>query len=860
LKFDRERPIVARAIPDNGQAMSPMELRGPGPSVSADRAERGGNAWLVLGLALAVIATAVTFFVVQGPLAQHLVLGGLAGLAVVGVVAIFGWAVGLFEIAGRRSRFDLDRAIVEALPEGALVTDAEGRIVSANAAYRAFTGADGPRDVRGLDRVYAGDPDVAEAVYRLTLAAREGKRQVEEVRVGAEAGGEAQWLKLRVQPVPREGRRPYTLWTVADVTRDRERQENIVQELQHAIDYLDHAPAGFLSVEPDGRIGYMNATLAGILDRDLGEAATGRLTLADIVPAPQLALFSSLAAQPGAIRTDVLDIDLVTRAGRSRPVRLHHRVSFAADGTAGASRTLVLDRGSDTDAGDAARAAEVRFARFFNNAPMAIATVDKAGCVVRANARFAKLFPTVAQRGRPIAEAINPKDRPALDAAMAQARAGQGAIPEVDVALVGEQTRSGRFYASAVEDAQMDDEAAIVFAVETTEQRLLETQVNQGQKMNAVGQLAGGIAHDFNNVLTAIIGFSDLLLANHRPTDPSFQDIMNIKQNANRAAGLVRQLLAFSRRQTLRPQVLALGDVLSELSILLGRLLGERIRLEVKHGRDLWFVKADVNQLEQVIVNLVVNARDAMPDGGAVTVATRNVDAGAAKAFKYPSMPEAEYVLIEVGDTGTGIPPDIIDKIFDPFFSTKEVGKGTGLGLSTVYGIVKQTGGFVFVESEPGKGATFRVFLPRHVPAEGQQPQRPEARGQQPAADLTGQGVVLLVEDEEAVRAFAARALASRGYRVLEAGTGAAALELVTAHAREIDLVVSDVVMPEMDGPTLLKEMRKVAPDLKIVFMSGYAEDAFRKNLDEQEQFAFLPKPFSLKQLAQTVKDNIGGS
>ena len=222
--------------------------------------------------------------------------------------------------------------------------------------------------------------------------------------------------------------------------------------------------------------------------------------------------------------------------------------------------------------------------------------------------------------------------------------------------------------------------------------------------MDSVGQLAGGIAHDFNNVLTAIIGFSDLLLANHRPSDPSFQDIMNIKQNANRAAGLVRQLLAFSRRQTLRPQVLVLRDTLSDLSILLERLLGENVKLQLVHDRDLWPIKFDLNQFEQVVINLAVNGRDAMPKGGTMTIRTRNLAADESQQFGYKPLPRADYVLIEVEDTGTGMPPEVQAKIFEPFFSTKEVGKGTGLGLSTVYGIVKQTGAHIFFTSDLRQG------------------------------------------------------------------------------------------------------------------------------------------------------------
>jgi two-component system cell cycle sensor histidine kinase/response regulator CckA len=401
--------------------------------------------------------------------------------------------------------------------------------------------------------------------------------------------------------------------------------------------------------------------------------------------------------------------------------------------------------------------------------------------------------------------------------------------------------------------------------LETTERRALENQINQSQKMDMVGQLAGGIAHDFNNVLSAIMMANDFLLNAHKPTDPSFQDIMQIKQNATRAATLVRQLLAFSRRQTLRPQVLDLGDALSDLTMLLRRLIGEKVKLDLIHGRDLWPVKVDVSQFEQVIVNLAVNARDAMPDGGKLTVRTANVTGDESAQLAYKGMPAAEYVRIDISDTGTGIPAEIIDKIFEPFFSTKEVGKGTGLGLSTVYGIVKQTGGFVYVDSEPGKGTTFRIFLPRHHPQAEAASDSAAANGAakeaateaKPRTDLTGQGTILLVEDEEGLRSLNARGLRSRGYSVIEASNGVEALEALEEKDGAVDLVVSDVVMPEMDGPTLLKSMRERNPDLKIIFVSGYAEDAFEKSLPENQQFAFLPKPFTLSQLVAAVKETM---
>ena len=319
----------------------------------------------------------------------------------------------------------------------------------------------------------------------------------------------------------------------------------------------------------------------------------------------------------------------------------------------------------------------------------------------------------------------------------------------------------------------------------------------------------------------------------------------------------MRQLLAFSRRQTMRPEVLQLGDVLSDLQNMMRRLVGEKIDIEVKHGRDLWLVMADLNQLEQVVVNLVVNARDAMPEGGRIRLRTGNVVASECARFGESMLPPADYVLIEVEDSGTGITDAVKEKIFEPFFTTKEVGKGTGLGLSMVYGIVKQTGGWIFCDSTVGVGTVFRIFLPRHV-ASAVQPEIKREETKAVAADLTGRGTILLVEDEEAVRAFGARALTSRGYTVLEAASGVEALEIVEEEKGMIDLIVSDVVMPEMDGPTMFGELRKRGVACKVIFVSGYAEDAFEKNLPAGEEFGFLPKPFTLKQLVEAVKSNLG--
>ncbi|MBR0551555.1 hybrid sensor histidine kinase/response regulator [Stakelama marina] len=399
-------------------------------------------------------------------------------------------------------------------------------------------------------------------------------------------------------------------------------------------------------------------------------------------------------------------------------------------------------------------------------------------------------------------------------------------------------------------------EAAVLLSLkDNSEETRLKRQVAQATKMQAVGQLAGGVAHDFNNILTAIIGHCDLMLMRHSPGDSDYDDIQQIRANSNRAASLTRQLLAFSRQQTLRPQVLQLPDVISEVSNLLKRLLGETVDLVVQHGRGLSPVRADPGQLEQVVVNLAVNARDAMlaknpHGGGTVTIETMAVTASEIRKLNDDVLPIGDYTALRVSDTGTGIPQESLSKIFEPFYTTKDVGKGTGLGLSTVYGIIKQSGGYIFAESPPGEGAQFTIFLPVHAaqaPGRAALPQKPKKE------DLWGSGTILLVEDEDMVRAIAERALTRQGYTVMTAENGEAALEMV-ADKPEIDLLISDVVMPVMDGPTMARAIRKAYPDLKVLFMSGYAEEQLRKSIDI-DNVAFLPKPFSVQQLAEATRD-----
>ncbi|MFE3839186.1 ATP-binding protein [Pseudogemmobacter sonorensis] len=400
---------------------------------------------------------------------------------------------------------------------------------------------------------------------------------------------------------------------------------------------------------------------------------------------------------------------------------------------------------------------------------------------------------------------------------------------------------------------------ALAILSDATALKRLEAQFNQGQKMQAVGQLAGGIAHDFNNLLTAISGHCDLLLLRRDREDTDFADLEQIRQNTNRAAALVSQLLAFSRKQTLKPERLDLQEVVSEATHLLNRLVGERVALRVSHDPALGPIRADRRRMEQVLMNLVVNARHAMPSGGTITIETEAVTLGIALERAGARLPAGDYSLIRVKDTGCGIPPDRIDKIFEPFFTTKRPGEGTGLGLSTVYGIVKQSGGFVFVESVLDQGTTFELFFPVQS-----QPDPPPVEVDpellpRPISALQrdGSGVVLLVEDEAPVRAFASRALRLRGYTVLEAENAEEALKTLEDPLLQVDVFVTDVVMPGMDGPSWVRRALEDRPDVRVVFVSGYAEDALSEDQARIPNSVFLPKPFSLTDLTSTVQGQL---
>jgi len=409
------------------------------------------------------------------------------------------------------------------------------------------------------------------------------------------------------------------------------------------------------------------------------------------------------------------------------------------------------------------------------------------------------------------------------------------------------------FWISEHARAVRDDTGRVLhyegFVEDITARKHMEDQLRQAMKMEAVGQLAGGVAHDFNNILTAILGYAELL-QRRAPNDSIRRHAEEIQKNTNRAADLCRQLLAFSRKQTLRPIVLNLNSVCADMEKMLGRLIGENIKLTTATAPDLNLIKANASQLEQVILNLAVNARDAMPGGGTLTIETANVTLAPHYCAKYPGLVSGNYVLLAVSDTGLGMPPEVKARIFEPFFTTKPVGKGTGLGLATCYGIVKQSGGHINVYSELGQGTVFKVYLPAVVAEEAAAP-KPVAE----QAPATGHETILLAEDETAIREITALALRESGYEVIEAADGREAMRLAQARGcRQIHLLLTDVVMPEMGGKELAYWLRTVAPETRVLFTSGYTDRSVISSGALNPGTRFLQKPYPLTTLVHQVR------
>ncbi|WP_300974162.1 response regulator [Sphingomonas sp. LHG3406-1] len=771
-----------------------------------------GEPWLVPTLLALALASLVALAIAAGHPAVALPLA----LGVV-VAAVAGWRRGSgAEIAESAAVIAPDYALVSSsldlCADAAALTDDEGRLLGLNRAYRERFPALAP------PAQLVADPEGRQAIEQArmqalqdgqasaTLSGEKGTILAVTVARAGHSGGLLLWRFLRPRRSP------------LDILIKR------LQGLEGEV--LGEAGLLAAAVDETGQVVAANGLFAR--RAALGEAGTN---LDDVLQVAGEGRVRLTAAGPESAVLRLLHIPAEPGSGRAAGLTLLFATGEAPSLSEPASLQALLDL-----------------------LPLGLALVDRDGRFLTSNKAFRRAaaleegplpaFPSdlvVKEDKAAVADAVRRNSRgPAMSGDLAVRLSHQPAEP---VALTIAGLRN------------LGEASVLLLLKDNSEEAKLKRQVAQATKMQAVGQLAGGVAHDFNNILTAIIGHCDLMLMRHTPGDSDYDDIQQIKSNSNRAAGLTRQLLAFSRQQTLRPQVLQLPDVVSEVSHLLKRLLGETVTLQLKHGRGLGAVRADPGQLEQVIVNLAVNARDAMAGmgGGRLTIQTYAVKAEQVAELGSDILPIADYTALSISDTGCGIPASVLGKIFEPFFTTKEVGKGTGLGLSTVYGIVKQSGGFIFAASKVGEGTTFVIYLPVHQEekgdvAEAARPALPAAR----AEETWGTGVVLLVEDEPMVRTVAERALTRQGYTVLTADNGEEALEIV-ARGEPIDLLISDVVMPVMDGPTMVREARKTRPDLPILFMSGYAEEQLRRSIDI-DNVAFLPKPFSVQQLSEAAR------
>lgn len=824
-------------------------------------------------LPLIIVAAAggsILFGLLASGSGEPLLLTVIALLAMFGIFMLFGIAAGHIRLGARVSAGDVLKASMDAREEPQIIAQTDGTILYANAAVEQVLGHHEAGPFSALEALLTHDAEGTQAFFQLTRAAERGEARREDVRLRPGIENRPAWVRIIVRPFsPPENagetvapRQRLVSWQIVDVSREKSEEAQHIERIEASLAAFDVMPAGFMWVASDGGILHINAAFEQWLGYPAGTLRVRNLGLAELAGMEGFRLLKLMASIPEPDQR-IIDPDLTRQDGRIVALTLlvepignqaEHGFTITAINR---QTTGLVDRGQQ----------DVRASQFFQSAPFGIAALDAEGRIANCNTAFMRMV----LDGKPAqdvlaAEALcrtaDAEERLRIEAGLSEALTGRGNIQPIEITAGDQRQFTRRIYMSPLAAVQ-GGAAAALYVMDATEQKVLEGRVAQAQKMEAVGNLAGGIAHDFNNVLTAIIGFSDLLLQTHRPSDAAYRDIKNIQSAANRAAGLVSGLLGFSRKQTQQISVFNAGELTSDMLPVLKTQCGEKIELKIQAERDLWYVKADSDQLYQVVLNLVRNARDAMPNGGKLTIKTRNVpERESQKMSGVPGFSTGEYVLIEVADTGTGMAPEVMEKIFEPFFTTKGVGKGTGLGLASVYGIVKQSGGYILPESEIGKGTTFKVFLPRYFVEDGDDvetvlPQTiAAAKKQLTATDLTGTGRVLLVEDEVEVRQFAVRALRRQGYQVVEAADGVEALEAMAANEGAIDIVVSDVVMPEMDGPALFKELRKRNPSIKVIFVSGYPNEAFRETMGSDD-FAFLPKPFSLPQLAAKVKEEL---
>jgi PAS domain S-box-containing protein len=636
--------------------------------------------------------------------------------------------------------------------------------------------------------------------------------------------------------------------------RRREAEEGLRENEERLRAVFENAGVGLAYVAPDGHLIQINRRLCEILGyapEELLSRSFQDITHPDHVATDEA---QRVRMARGQLDTYTTDKRYLRKDGSAVWVGL---TSSAVRGSGGELAYFVAafaEIGERRSAEDRLRQSEAEYRRLVDHAPVGIYRSSAAG-------RFLTVNPAlVSMLGYGSTEEVLGLDlfhdvyvEPGARDVLTSVAAG-GGVPTREVEWRRKDGRhiTVRLSMRAVRDADGRVEFFEGLGEDVTQQHVLETQFRQAQRLEAVGRLAGGVAHDFNNVLTAITGYTELLLEELPAGDPKREDVQEIRAAAGRAAGLTRQLLAFSRKQVLQARVLDLNALIETLQRMLQRLIGEDVRLEAALAPGLGAVRADPGQLEQVVLNLAVNARDAMPNGGRLTIETADVVLGADYVREHPTVQPGRYVMLAVSDTGTGMDAETRAHLFEPFFTTKELGKGTGLGLATVYGIVQQSGGHIWVYSEPGRGATFKIYLPRvDAPVETGQPA-------QAVAVVEGGGeTVLLAEDDPSVREVTVAILAHKGYRVLRAPDGQTALELARGHGGEIPLLVTDIIMPGMTGRELAEALARERPGVRTLYISGYTDDAVIRHGVLEAGTPYLQKPFTPDDLARKVREVI---